>query len=106
MITKEEKELIEARTHEKGMAMTPVEELVLLGFYDNNKTTYIEQCANNPKTNSCKETTSCSNEHKATSIPRKDWKQKEEYEFDSDDEYYRQLDEVLRRNNDRQKYFA
>ena len=37
MVTKEEKELIEARSHERGMAMTPVEELTLLGFYEGNR---------------------------------------------------------------------
>ena len=103
MITKKEKELIEARTHEKGMAMTPVEELALLGFYDCDRKTEIEQCV---KTDSYTGCTPCDNGHRATSVLQKDWKQKEEYEFDSNDEYYRQLDVVLRRNNDRQKYFA
>lgn len=99
MITKEEKELIEAKSHEKGIAMTPIEELALLGFYDNlSNDISREESRNSALTyNECKTTYNTN---------RKDWNRKEEYEFDNEDEYYRQLDEVLKRNNDRQKYFA
>ena len=34
MMTKEEYELIDALSRETGEAMSPIEELVLLGFYD------------------------------------------------------------------------
>lgn len=83
-MTKEELELIEAVSHGRGTAMTPVEELSLLGFYEIN----------------------VSESKTEASIPEKECYIREHYDFDENDRRYKELAGVLRMNNDRRKYFA
>ena len=110
MVTKEEKELIEARSHERGMAMTPVEELTLLGFYEGNRAA-VMNCDNEIFEVELGGAYTTLNDiwekiNKEAESPSMEWNMNEEYEFDTNNEYYKPLDEVLRRNNDRRKYFA
>lgn len=120
MITKEEKELIDALSREKGEAMSPFEELTLLGYYGNGKKAFI---------NDEKETAETSLEsmsekieelleriesgsikpniqEKEEEMPKKNWNRVEEYNFDENDEQYRLLTEVLKYNHNKTKYFA
>lgn len=110
MITKEEKEVIEAKSRENGYNMSPVEELALLGFYEEHRTA-ITETGNNifsmyldgefSKLDEILEEI-CNEGKKET----KNWKEIEEYEFDENDDKYKLLAETLRYNNDRRKYFA
>ena len=109
-MTKEEKEFIEAVTRDSSMAMTPVEELTLLGFYEsniaavmgrNNEIYEVELGGEFTALNEIWERV-----HHEIDHPVKDWDKIEEYEFDENNEKYKELAEVLRMNNDRRKYFA
>lgn len=98
MLEKELCELLDAISREKGDPMSPIEELVLLGVYpelrelkhstaraeieyDEDSDEYVEEEENYNEVD-------------------------EEYEFDEDDENFSLLNFILRRNNDRKKYFA
>jgi hypothetical protein len=70
-------EIIDAMSREDGKGMSPFEELTLLGLDESG---------------------SCAAD--------KGWHCDEEYDFDENDERYRLLDTILKRNNDRRKYFA
>ncbi len=118
MITKEEKELIDALSREKGEAMSPFEELTLLGYYENGKAAFINKENNviemeiegvserlkafweriNDETSKQVET--------QLDTPVKNWNRVEIYDFDENDEQYTLLTEVLRYNNNKTKYFA
>lgn len=106
-MTKEEKELIDAITRDRGMGMTPIEELVLLGFYEADMETVTgNECL---KVEAGGEFTALDEiwERKnEVGNFSKDWNEIEEYEFDENAEEYRELAELLKRNNDRRKYFA
>lgn len=110
MITKEEQELIDALSREKGEAMSPFEELTLLGYYENGKAAFVNE--NNEViemeiegvSEGLRELWKRVNDD--SSQPHKNWEKVEEYDFDENDEQYRLLAEVLRYNNNRTKYFA
>lgn len=110
MITKEEKELIDALSREKGEAMSPFEELTLLGYYENGKAAFVDK---NDKVIEM-EVEGVSEGLRALwervnssqPAPPKNWNRVEEYDFDENDEQYKLLTEVLRYNNNRTKYFA
>lgn len=106
-MTKEEKELIDAITRDRGMGMTPIEELVLLGFYEADMETVTgNECF---KVEAGGEFTALDEiwERKnEVGNSAKDWNEIEEYEFDENAEEYRELAELLKRNNNRRKYFA
>lgn len=109
-MTKEEKELLEAKSRDRGMAMTPVEELTLLGFYESNRASVMGRDNRIYEVELGGEFTAL-NEiwekiNKDMENPAKDWNVIEEYDFDENAEEYKELAEVLRMNNDRRKYFA
>lgn len=110
MITKEEKEIIDAISREDGEAMSPFEELILLGFYEGNRAKFVN------RNNEIIEMElggefSALNEiwekiEAEADKPIKDWNKVEEYDFDENDEKYRLLADILKLNCDRRKYFA
>ena len=107
-MTKEEKELIEAISRDRGMAMTPIEELSLLGFYEDS---FAAECGNEVLDmvlgdESTVLSGNCERMHKDSEHRIKCWDKMEEYDFDEDDKKYKKLAQVLRLNNDRRKYFA
>ena len=109
-MTKEEKELIDAISRDSSMAMTPVEELTLLGFYESNRAAVMGRDNKIFEVELGGEFTAL-NEiweriHNEIEHPAKDWNEIEEYDFDEENEDFKELSEVLRMNNDRRKYFA
>lgn len=110
-MTKEERELMDAISRDKGLAMTPVEELTLLGFYEGNRTAVMGRDNEVFEVELGGEFTALNEiweriNNKPDVPMAKDWNEVEEYEFDNNDEEYKLLDEVLKMNNDRRKYFA
>lgn len=106
-MTKEEKELFDALSREKGEAMSPFEELTLLGYYEDGKAAFINKENEIVKM----EVEGVSEGLRALweSINSKDelnWSFFDEYDFDENDEQYKLLDDVLKLNCDRRKYFA
>ena len=109
-MTKEEKENFEAMKRKTGMAMIPVEELTLIGFYESNVAALAGR-NNEIFIMECGGELTALNEiwekiEKEELTPKKDWNEFEEYDFDENDEQYKELAELLRLNNDRRKYFA
>lgn len=109
-MTKEEKELIDAITRDRGLGMTPIEELSLLGFYEAKIVTVIETSYEDIKVEPGGEFTALDEiweiANNDTRKTIKDWNDVEEYEFYEDAEEYKELTELLKINNDRRKYFA
>lgn len=93
MLDKELCELLDAISREKGDPMSPFEELLLLGYYQEFQT---------------KDESEDNEEDYEDYIQEEESSEEvdEEYEFDEDDEEYRLLNFILLRNNDRKKYFA
>ena len=100
MIDKEVCELLDAISREKGSPMSPFEELLILGYYPEMR----ELVTVIPKNGSEEEEDydDYAQEEDEDEFEEVD----EEYEFDEDDEEYLLLKSVLRRNNDKKKYFA
>lgn len=105
-MTKEEKELIEAISREKGLGMMPVEELALLGYYENYRNAVVKRENYMLEIEPGGEFTALNEVWEKSPDNAKDWNIFEEYDFDENTDEYKELAEVLRRNNDRRKYFA
>lgn len=108
-MTKKEKELIDAICRSNGIAMTPVEELALLGFYESKiaeviKRSNISDIEVGGEFTALNEVWERSDRRLNTTL--KDWNKIEEYDFDENAEEYKELAEILKTNNDRRKYFA
>lgn len=108
MITKEQSEYLDAISRELGDAMSPFQELLLLGFN-------IEWFYRRIYSRIDKETAEYGNDDEEID-PTMEYDYGEEnvnygyiegeYDFDEENEDLKQLGSILRFNNDRKKYFA
>lgn len=114
-MTKEESELIDALCREKGEAMSPFEELTLLGFDENGRAKFLNddneviEMEIKGVSENLKNIWERVNSEPAEPAPHKqskNWNRIEEYDYDENDERYRLLTEVLRYNHNKVKYFA
>lgn len=108
-MTKKEKELIDAICRSNGIAMTPVEELTILGFYESSRVAKTKKNSNSNlevggEFTALNEVWERRERRMNTTL--KDWNKIEEYDFDENAEEYKELAEILKMNNDRRKYFA
>ena len=108
-MTKKEKELIDAICRSNGIAMTPVEELALLGFYESSRVAKTKKNSNSNlevggEFTALNEVWERRDRRLNTTL--KVWNNIEEYDFDENAEEYKELAEILKMNNDRRKYFA
>ena len=108
-MTKKEKELIDAICRSNGIAMTPVEELALLGFYESSRVAKAKKNSNSNlevggEFTALNEVWERRERRMNTTL--KDWNKIEEYDFDENAEEYKELVEILKMNNNRRKYFA
>lgn len=94
MIDKEIFELLDAISREKGEAMSPFEELLLLGYYPEKRKRIKNDIDEEEDYDDF------------TREEEENGEAEEEYDFDEDDEAYTLLSDILCRNNDRKKYFA
>ena len=109
MITKEQSEYLDAISRELGDAMSPFQELLLLGFN-------IEWFYRRIYSRIDNETAEYGNDDDEDIDPTMEYDYEEEvvnygyiegeYDFDEENEDLRQLGSILRFNNDRKKYFA
>ena len=105
-MTKKEKELIDAICRSNGIAMTPVEELALLGFYESSRVAKAKKNSNSNLEVGGEFTALNEVWGRRMNNTLKDWNKIEEYDFDENAEEYKELAEILKMNNDRRKYFA
>ena len=109
-MTKKEKELIYAICRSNGIAMTPVEELALLGFYESSRVATQKGNCDISNMEVGGEFTALNEVwermNKQSDTVAKDWNKVEEYDFDENCEEYKELAEILKMNNNRRKYFA
>ena len=105
-MTKKEKELIDAICRSNGIAMTPVEELALLGFYESSRVAKTKKNSNSNLEVGGEFTALNEVWGRRMNNTLKDWNKIEEYDFDENAEEYKELAEILKMNNDRRKYFA
>ena len=105
-MTKKEKELIDAICRSNGIAMTPVEELALLGFYESSRVAKTKKNSNSKLEVGGEFTALNEVWERRMNTTLKDWNKIEEYDFDENAEEYKELAEILKMNNDRRKYFA
>ena len=92
------------------MAMTPVEELTLLGFYESNRAAVMGRDNKIFEVELGGEFTALNEvwerKDRRLNTTLKDWNKIEEYDFDENCEEYKELAEILKMNNNRRKYFA
>ena len=100
MLKKELSEILDALTRETGEAMSPCQELALLGFDSFGRSS--DARGFTMSIGDFEEEDDDFDEYETDEEGNVD----EEYEFDEDDEEYSLLTAVLRMNNCRKKYFA